>query len=88
MEYDWEEDAKNYFASIDKGDVAAIHGGPYRVMALAIENVESGEAALILVDREQERDVIAADLWKDIWGDAMRRYDIALEYTFGEGKPN
>ena len=57
----------------------------YQIVGLAIENVETGEGALIEADifSNQIYDVTEADVRQDILGDAQQQYERTYKNVFG-----
>jgi len=93
MKYEWEKDI-NANALIEKADDALIGFGEgtlqsrYRgecnvtVLAVAVVNHDSGEAALIFPDGYEVTDVCKLDLVQDILGDARRVYNEGHQQVF------
>ncbi len=83
MKYDWEK----YIDASDLCDVLnRIIPDDLCVVAIAVVNDDTGEAALIEWDAEYTGgDVRGADLAKDIAGDANRLYDQAKSLAFRSG---
>ena len=76
MKYDWEDDFECYFED-DPDDMPP----EYVVVALAVVNTDTGEAALIQVAESGEApgSVVEADYCRDIAYDANSAYEAALE---------
>jgi hypothetical protein len=77
MKYDWEDEALASFAEM--GEYLPPH---LYIVGLAIENVETGEGALVSLDTLPEATIIDADVWKDILGDANEKYTGVKESMF------
>lgn len=73
--YPWESDFLNYLTDAEWRDPPE----HLEVVAMAVINTETGEAALIEVMDSGETGVIQADYRKDILGDAEARYVETLE---------
>ena len=82
MTYDWEKDAKKYI-----GTMQILLPKNLQIVGLAVENTSTGEGALIearALDVDPG-DVPAADVRKDILGDAQSQYDAVFTAVFKKG---
>lgn len=81
MNYDWEKRVTPaMMAQIDR-----ILPDGINLVAVAVENAESCEAALITHPEVPASGLLMCDLWKDLSGDASRLYGVAFRGTFREG---
>lgn len=71
MEYEWERRAKIAYR---RGKLPA----NFRIMAVAVENTDTGEAALLMLS-EPDGSVNDADCWQDVMFDAGRHYGMSRE---------
>ena len=76
MKYDWEDEFLEYFNNEDDNDPPE----QFLVVAIAVVNTETGEAALIEVGEtgEETGSVTQAEYLRDILADAKARYSEAL----------
>lgn len=75
MIYSWE---KKITKTAHKKMAALLPKG-YRLIGVAVESTETGEAALIIRNHTHEcSDVTHCDVWHDIFGDAKRHYSDAV----------
>ena len=80
MTYDWEKTINpKVFDWTDNGLPDGIH-----IVAICVENWETGEGAVITHPEMPVGGVLIADLWKDILGDATRRYNEAVAAIFDD----
>lgn len=83
MKYGWERKANRMFEHI-----ADESHGDFLVLAVAVANVETGEAALLRFD-EDDGHVVTADFWQDVHGDAETHYHdtvMAMRRRFSGGR--
>jgi len=72
MKYEWEE-------STSKAIKSGVIPENQEVIAYAVANHETGEAALIIAPNyEPVQGVTEADYWQDIYGDAQEKYSNAV----------
>ncbi|URC15558.1 hypothetical protein DB2_56 [Octadecabacter Antarctic DB virus 2] len=81
MKYGWEKNVEEKMAEFQD-----ILDDKYQIVGVAIENIETGEGALIEADiaSEQLHDVTEADVRQDILGDATQQYQRAYKKVFGK----
>ncbi len=82
MQYEWEY---KIHESIE--DISDLLPEGFELVGLAVESVDTGEAALIDANHRgymESGDVVEADVRKDILGDAMEQYEKARKAAFGE----
>ena len=77
MKYEWEKRIpQEILDSIDK----VMLGKKFNLIGIAVENPETGEGALILhPEVPRVGDVVMADVFQDILGDAAGYYDEELQ---------
>lgn len=87
MKYEWENEIEEILAH---GDIDCEMPEGMVVLAVAVANVETGEAALIQIngDGEPAGSVISANYRMDILGDAQGHYDSARSAMIGSRPVN
>ena len=72
LKYNWERRAGQLLA-----DYSTSIGGRFEIIGFAVENVSTGEGALIKVS-ELSDGIISADVWQDVKGDVDGIYNQAV----------
>ena len=84
MEYGWEKKARK---ALTKLGIALLGFGKreeFWIVGIAVENTETGEAALLRFDEAAPGEILVADISGDILGDAQKHYDLTLEIVFSD----
>ena len=81
MKYKWEKAARKRLETAEYLGEAFGPRGKFQIAAIAVVNVETGEAALIL--SEPHRGIEGADFARDICGDAAAQYSAAMNNIRG-----
>jgi len=81
MKYDWEYEA------LDLLDADEEFPSHLRIIGVAVENTDTGEAALVSGDGPPTGCVIEADVWQDVLADVEAKYQSSREAAFSGFTP-
>lgn len=86
MTYDWENEIKSML-QLDIDDLEAFLPEGFTLVGICVENIETGEGALIEAYGAEHCEVVDADVRLDILGDADRQYNEVRDAAFKRKQP-